>query len=158
MPRILIVAYGNPLRSDDGVAWRAGDALESKFPPSEVEILRAHQLAPEIAEQACRSECVIFIDAAAILSSLPGEIRAEEIHSENLDHNDSTRFSHVVSPQAVIALAATLYDAKLKAILVTVTGENFEHGESLSPQVAPALPVLVARIEGIVRSLLREKA
>jgi Ni,Fe-hydrogenase maturation factor len=49
MPRILIVAYGNPMRCDDGVAWRAADALETNSCGGNVEILRRHQLAPELA-------------------------------------------------------------------------------------------------------------
>jgi Ni,Fe-hydrogenase maturation factor len=47
--RVLIIAYGNPMRSDDGLAGRAADGLEGKYPPSEVEMLRVHQLAPELA-------------------------------------------------------------------------------------------------------------
>ena len=64
MARVLIVAYGNPMRSDDGLAWHAADKLEGKYSPSEVEILRVHQLAPELAENVSRSEAVIFVDAA----------------------------------------------------------------------------------------------
>ena len=40
MARVLIVAYGNPLRSDDGVAWRAADLLAEKFSIPEVEMVR----------------------------------------------------------------------------------------------------------------------
>jgi hydrogenase maturation protease len=156
MPRVLIVAYGNPLRSDDGVAWRAAHALEGKFSASEVEILRLHQLAPELAEQASRSQYILFIDAASVPSSVPGEIRVEEIRSEN-DRNHETRFTHVLSPQAVLALAASLYHAKPRALLVTVTGENFDHGDDLSSPVSAALPVLADRIEALVQAFLRQK-
>src|SRR5579862_9528285 len=48
--KILIIAYGNPLRCDDGIAWRAADALAQKLSDSDVEIVRLHQLAPELAE------------------------------------------------------------------------------------------------------------
>lgn len=157
MPRILIIAYGNPLRSDDGVAWRAADALESKLPKSEVEILRLHQLGPELAETARHADHLVFIDAAADPSTLPGEIRAEEVRPQPDDPNGASRFSHVLSPQTVITLANSLYGAKPKAVLVSVTGANFEHGESLSPPVTAALPVMIDRIEGIVQALLQEK-
>jgi hydrogenase maturation protease len=157
MPRILIVAYGNPLRSDDGVAWRAADGLEAKLAKSEVEIVRLHQLAPEIAERANRSDAIIFIDAASDPSSLPGEIRVEEIRSERTDAKTASRYSHALSPQTVMTLAESLYGAKPRAILVTVTGANFDHGESLSAPVDAALPVLIDRIEGIVRPLLRKR-
>ena len=62
--RVLIIAYGNPLRCDDGVAWRAAEALEGKFPSEQVEILRLHQLAPELADAVRQRELVLFVDAA----------------------------------------------------------------------------------------------
>jgi len=39
MARVLIIAYGNPMRSDDGVAWRAAAALQGRFSSDEVEIV-----------------------------------------------------------------------------------------------------------------------
>ena len=156
MPHVLIVAYGNPLRSDDGVAWRAADALSRKFPKAEVEILCFHQLAPELAETVSRFAAVIFIDAASPRQGAdkPGEVQIERIGQETIDHKDATPFSHVLTPHTVVALATTLYGAKLRASLVTVTGENFEHGESLSGAVAAALPELISKIGTIVEAAL----
>ena len=95
MPRVLIVAYGNPLRSDDGVAWSAADELEKKFPGGNVEILRAHQLAPELADAVSRFEGVIFIDAAtASDGGPPGEVRCEQAGLPE----GPVRFSHHLSP------------------------------------------------------------
>ena len=156
MPRVLIVAYGNPLRCDDGVAWRAADALEAKFPRTEVEIVRLHQLAPEVAETAGQFPSIIFIDAASPEEEQiePGRIQVEEILPENNSRSDASRFSHGLSPQTVIALATKLYDAHLQSYLVTVKGDNFEHGDSLSPVVSAALPSLISRIETLVQALL----
>jgi hydrogenase maturation protease len=147
MPRVLIVAYGNPLRSDDGVAWRAADALEDKFRNEEVEILRLHQLAPELAETVSRFAVAIFVDAAARSDGPRGEVRCEEIVSSESE----SRFTHHLSPQGVLSLAAQLYHASPHAFSVTVTGQSFDHGESLSPAVEAALPVLVARIEALAK-------
>ncbi len=150
MPRILIVAYGNPLRSDDGVAWHAAEALRQKFSSAEIEIHCLHQLAPELAEAIRRFPCVIFVDAASAPQGHPGEVRVEDLGGK--DPADSvTRFSHAFSPRAVIHLAESLYGAKPRAFSVTVVGQKFDHGESLSPAVATALPHLVARIEALVR-------
>jgi len=155
MPRVLIVAYGNPLRSDDGVAWRAADELERKFAgakiEAEVEILRLHQLAPEVAEAASRGERVIFLDAASAEGNgQPGEVRCQEV----VPPAETPRFSHHLSPGAVIALCQQLFGASPRAYAVTLTGECFEHGESLSPVVAAALPEWVAQTEVLVRQLL----
>jgi hydrogenase maturation protease len=148
MPRVLIVAYGNPLRSDDGVAWRAADQLDGMFPRPDVEILRLHQLAPELAETVSRFAAVIFVDAAEA-NGAPGEVRCEEIVLSAA----STRFSHQLSPQAVLSLAAQLYQARPRVFRATLAGQSFEHGEALSPAVLAALPSLVAQIEALVQRL-----
>jgi hydrogenase maturation protease len=99
MPRVLIIAYGNPMRSDDGLAWRAADQLDRKFAgtktAAEVEIMRCHQLAPELAEVVTRSESVIFLDAAADAGRNPGELRCEKV----LLPGGESSFSHQLSPE-----------------------------------------------------------
>jgi hydrogenase maturation protease len=151
MPQILIVAYGNPLRCDDGVAWRVADALAPKFSESDVEILRLHQLTPELADTFRNFRYVIFVDAASCDGSQDkqGTIRLEEIRGGT---SEPARFSHVLSPKKVLDLALQLYRASPRAFVITVTGENFSHGDSLSAPVATALPELVARIERLVEN------
>ena len=148
MPRVLIIAYGNPMRSDDGVAWRAAAALEGKFSNPDLEIVRAHQLTPELAETIHRCEAVIFVDA--VRNGPAGEIRSVQI---NLPQT-TPRFSHQLSPDAVVALAHQLFGATPSAFSVTLSGACFDHGESLSPAVAAALPALVARIEALIQQFL----
>lgn len=152
MPRVLIVAYGNPLRSDDGIAWQAAESLQGKFSPDEVEITCLQQLGPELAETASRSECVIFVDAASG-SGAPGEAQVREFSRENTAM-EASRFCHALPPSAILGLAAQLYGSRPRAFSATLTGEKFEHGELLSPVVAAALPTLVARIEELVQSCL----
>jgi len=150
MPRVLIVAYGNPLRCDDGIAWRAADALAPKVSASEVEILRLHQLTPELADTVRIFHAVIFVDAASCDRSQnkPGMIRLEEIRGGT---SEPARFSHVLSPKKVLDLALQLYGASPSAFVITVAGKNFGHGDSLSAPVASALPELVARIEHLIK-------
>ena len=153
MPRVLIVAYGNPLRTDDGLAWRAAAALEDKFSCSDVEIVRIHQLTPELAETVSRCEAVIFVDAAPALNGPPGEIRCAQIRPSETPSG----FSHQLAPEAIVALAHQLFAVRPAAVSVTLTGECFDHGESLSSVIAAALPALVARIETLVQQLLSGK-
>ena len=152
MPRILIVAYGNPLRSDDGLAWHAADSIEETFASSDVEILRTHQLTPEIADTIRRAEAVIFVDAASVdgTNTQPGHILEASISPTN----ETPPSSHHLSPGAVLALARDLYSASPRAFSVTLTGECFDHGDSLSLVVAAALPFLVQRIQALVQQML----
>jgi hydrogenase maturation protease len=150
MPRVLILAYGNPLRSDDGVACRAADQLRLSLPDAEIRCL--HQLGPELAEVITHFERVIFLDAAfPTEGTKPGEIHIQNV-SPNLNASDVSRFSHVVTPHTIVTLAHTLYHADVKASLITITGENFEHGETLSNAVAAAFPSLISKVAQLVRS------
>jgi hydrogenase maturation protease len=153
--RILIVAYGNPLRSDDGVAWRAADLLESKLHQPDVEILRLHQLAPELADTAKHFELVLFIDAACVDANGPmpaGSVRVSDLHRESGEAHQPVHFSHVYSPGKILDLARDLYNVRPRAFLITVIGEDFEHGESLSSAVAAAVPEVVAAVEQLMQS------
>jgi len=153
MPRVLIIAFGNPLRCDDSLAWHAADRLAGRFPGEDVDILRTHQLAPDLAETISHCESIIFVDAASVEvpgNGHPGEIREIQVSSAG----STPRLSHQLSPGALVSLARSLYDATPRAILVTLTGECFDHGESLSPVITAALPVLVARIETLVQQML----
>jgi hydrogenase maturation protease len=154
MARILLIAYGNPLRFDDGVAWRAADLLEGRFSVDDVEIIWLHQLGPELAESISQCECVIFIDAASEPEKA-GEVRVTELTRETREPGGGPRFCHSLSPAAVLGLAEQLYRAPVKAFCATVAGQNFDHGEGLSPVVGQALPLLLARIQDIVRDCLR---
>ncbi|HUA16796.1 MAG TPA: hydrogenase maturation protease [Verrucomicrobiae bacterium] len=151
MPRILIVAYGNPLRSDDGLASRAAGLLERKFPSADVEILRLHQLTPELAETLRHAEAVIFVDAAARGAGAAGDLRCAEISAPS----QISASTHHLIPEAVLGLSQQLYKATPRAFSVTLVGESFDHGESLSPRISAALPQLVAQIEEVVQQLLK---
>jgi hydrogenase maturation protease len=156
MARALIVAYGNPLRSDDGVAWRAAAMLEGRFLPDEVEIVSLHQLGPELAESASHAECVIFIDAAAG-DGKPGQVQVTRMSDGSGEPADPRPFCHALAPASIVGLAIRLYGAHLQAFSVTITGQNFDHGESLSPAVEAALPTLIERIDELIQEC-RSKA
>jgi Ni,Fe-hydrogenase maturation factor len=99
---------------------------------------------------------VIFVDASSPQPGQrePGDIRIEEMPLETGDLHDASRFSRVLSPHIVVDLAAKFYGAKLQAFLVTITGENFEHCDSLSRAVKVALPEVVAQSFGLVERFL----
>lgn len=153
---VLIIAYGNPLRCDDGVAWHAADALENRLPQSDVEIIRLHQLAPEVADALRDRDLAIFLDAAYAddLKGRAGEIRVYEISGEERGQKAPGHFTHVYSPARVLELARALYGVDPKALAITFMGQNFRHGESLSPAVAGALPRLIEKIEREIKESL----
>ena len=148
MPRVLIVAYGNPLRSDDAVGWMVADDLRQRLSSPEVEILQLTQLLPEVAEPLSNANTVIFVDASC--EGEPGELHCRTVTPPPA----KTQFSHQLSPAALLALASQLYGATPQAFCVTLTGQCFEHGEELSESVVSRLPALAIKVEGLTRQVL----
>ena len=141
MPSVLILAYGNPIRGDDGIAWRAAQELEKVLPPPVAEIVRLHQLAPELAEQASHADTVIFLDANC--DGPPGAIRCLPVGPQPGD----PRFSHQFTPQSLMALCERLYSARPAAFAVSLAGESFGVGDQLSRAATRALPQLVRAVQ-----------
>lgn len=139
----LIIGYGNPLRSDDGVGWHAAEALADQLPNTEFEVVQSHQLMPEWAEKISRSEFVIFVDATR--GGRPGEWTCKGIHKKV----PARAFSHAASPEGLLALAQGVYGAVPPAYLFVMCGETFEHGDRLSQTVAERLPSFVAAIRSL---------
>lgn len=158
LSQALVIAYGNPLRGDDGLAWRTASELKKRFPGEDVEILERHQLVPELAEQISRSEAVIFVDAAAAEAGKgqPGEIRIVEIVGQEIGRDSSLPFHHQYSPASLLSLAAQLYSAKPHAFIASLVGADFGAGEQLSSAVENAMPEFVAAIEKRIRELIGE--
>lgn len=144
-PRILIIAYGNPLRSDDGAAWHAAELLREECPSAR--IVSAHQLTPEFAEMAAESDGVLFLDAAQ--TGEPGAITCAEIDPQS----DCSLGSHRLTPAQVLALCRQLYGATPHAMTVTIAGESFDHGDRLSETIRAALPALVDRAKSSLERL-----
>jgi hydrogenase maturation protease len=156
MARILIVGYGNPLRSDDGLGWRAAEELSRRlsFPEVEVEVIVRHQLTPELADKLKSADAVFFIDAAQ--AGRPGELTSERVASQPLTSRaltsqPLTTYSHQCSPAGVLALAQQLYGATPRAFAVSLCGECFDHGAALSAAVEAGLPKLTALVEKLAR-------
>jgi hydrogenase maturation protease len=142
--RVAIIAYGNPLRSDDGIGWHAAEILRRELEAARTEIVCAHQLTPELEETASRADIVIFIDAGC--SGDPGQVACTEVRPET----EIVGFSHRLSPGQLIALCAELHTSTPRGFAVSVAGASFDHGERLSATARAALPRLVDLTKSLV--------
>lgn len=138
---MLVLACGNPLREDDGAAWRVAAALCG----SGFDMRCLQQLGPELAEDVSRAEEVLFLDARE--GGEPGAVRIEALSRAA----EGPGLSHALSPGALLLCAERLYGRAPRAALLTLTGERFGHGEGLSPTVQAALPeaIRLARLSSI---------
>jgi hydrogenase maturation protease len=142
--RVLIIGYGNPLRTDDGCGHAALQALRQRLADQPVHFLELHQLTPEIAFDMSRVERVIFIDASQ--EGRPGTVHVQTIQRIR-SCNANT---HEATPEGLLDACARWYSAEPTAVLCSISGASFELGESLSPAVQSALPELVDRIARMV--------
>jgi hydrogenase maturation protease len=139
----VVVAYGNPLRGDDGVAWRIAEELRARG----ARVLVSQQLTPELALDLKDASRVVFVDAAA--GQEAGEVRWCEVSCATR----AAASGHHLTPQGVLAYSRCLNGHAPRAFLVSVTGEDFAVSSALSARVEAA----VERTVSLVQDLLGER-
>jgi len=141
MGEVLIIGYGNPLRSDDGFGWHTSRKIARELAGRGARVITCHQLTPELAEPLSQSSHALFIDAD--VEGEPGEIHWREVLPQA---PASSALTHTCSPAGLLSSAKLLYGRCPQATAVTVTAQSFEFGDSLSPVVSAALPKVVERV------------
>ncbi len=144
MAQGLVIGYGNPMRRDDGLGWRAVEALSRELPADLVECISVQQLTPELAERLSALRAVIFVDARA--EGEPGSLECRRVRPRPHE----SPLLHELDPPGLLAIAKALYGANPKAAVVSVAGESFEHGSGLSPAVEATLPDVVAAVRRLL--------
>jgi hydrogenase maturation protease len=147
---VLIVGYGNPLRSDDGIGWHAARRLATDPRLDGARVLTLHQLTPELAADVSRASLVVLVDAAA--EGDPGSVAVLRIGSPP---PTPITWSHHLTPETLAGLADALYGAVPPIVLVSVVAESFADGDSLSNALQQALPEVVEVIAGVATGRLR---
>ena len=153
MAKILVIGYGNPLRSDDGFGQCAVEQLKKHIKGQEVELVECQQLTPELAERISKVDLALFVDADT--DGVSGTMHSRFIQPRR-DQNSETLMHHL-DPAGLLGLTETLYKKSPKAMLLTVTGECFGYGRELSAEVAKALPGVVHHIEEIIEETVHPK-
>jgi len=161
--RVWVIACGNPLRSDDGLAWHAAEQLRRTISAEEVEISCVHQLTPELAESLSRADAVIFLDATcndaacndavgndAASNHQPGTILCKPIAASA----GPVYSFHQFGPEGILSLCSALYAATPLAFTASICGESFDHGTTLSQRVSDALPQFVRTVEELLAGLI----
>ncbi len=156
MAKVMVIGYGNPLRTDDAIGWRAAGDL-SQLADKDVEIVACHQLNPEMAEPVSQAKLVVFIDACT--DGAPGKLSRCEVQPAAFEPD---MMSHHLDPASLLACARELYGKAPKAVVICVTGECFGYGRELTATVERVLPGVVELtrnlIEGAVGKKVRKAA
>lgn len=146
MAKVLVIGYGNPLRSDDSFGIQAVEKLKKAVGGSEVEFVECQQLTPELAEQLSRSELALFVDAD--MDGIAGSIHSRRVLPTHRPGGES--LVHHLDPSTLLGLSERIFHRFPEAVLMTVTGECFGYGSQLSPEVAKALPGVVEHMRELI--------
>jgi hydrogenase maturation protease len=141
--RILILACGNPLRSDDGVGWRIAERLEDD---TQVQVILTQQLLPEHSEPISTADVVIFLDCSVAMP--PGTVSSAPVEAAA---SMPRIFTHHLDPSSMLRLTMDLFNRLPRhAFAIIVGGESFELSENLSRSVEASIPVALAAIRNLI--------
>lgn len=146
MNRALVLACGNCLCGDDGVALHIASCLRNGICDAETQVHSDQQWTPELAERISKVDLVIFLDASTSIA--PGEIACQRLQPI---YRASSSLTHQTSPATLLSLADELYGTHpVRAYLITVGGASFELTEGLSEPVRRAIPRAIERVKALL--------
>jgi hydrogenase maturation protease len=121
---MLVIGYGNTLRSDDGVGARVAEAVAALNLPG-VTALSCALLAPELADPIAQAERVVFVDAAV---DAPREVWLRTVTPAG----SSRILAHAADPPTILALARDVFGHAPESWLLTIPAEHMGIGEGFS--------------------------
>ncbi len=145
---VLVIGYGNTLRSDDGAGQLVSEAV-AKQGWSNVRSLCRHQLTPELAEDIANSSSVIFVDA---LVSNPSESLTLIVEKIEPLTTNNVGLGHTANPRSLLSLTQAVYNYVPPAWWILIPAVNFEFGEQLSPVTKRAINEAIEQIERLKNS------
>jgi hydrogenase maturation protease len=106
-----------------------------------------HQLAPELAEALVEYDLVVFIDAHV------ADAGWDPVHWQEVQPAyQSSLVGHHLKPSSVVALAEGLYGRRPKAFVLSIQGDDFDFGESLSAATSARADLAVDRLAAWVEA------
>ena len=121
---LLVIGYGNTLRSDDGVGPKVAEETAALALPG-VRALACALLTPELAEPVSQAATVVFVDAAV---DTPREVQMRKLAPAE----SSQIIAHAATPAILLALARDVFGHTPQAWLLTIPVEELGIGEELS--------------------------
>jgi hydrogenase maturation protease len=149
---ILVLALGNDLLGDDGVAWAAADRLEVQF-SNRARVLKTAECGLALLELMLGHRSVLILDAVSTGRHPPGHVF--EIEPESLGRIAAPSPHYAGIPE-VVGLAEQL-GLPIPDRISIVVMEVLDRGvveEGLSEPVQKALPALVHKAAGVVSEWL----
>ena len=148
---VLVVGYGNDLRSDDGAGRWVADRLED-LALDGVEVRSMSQLTPEVALLAAGRRLVVFVDASVDADSL--RLTDVVVDAERPGGaGDGSVMTHHGNPASVLEMTAAVGRPPDRVVLVSIPATDLEMGFAFTPPTAVAAERAVAAITELIVGL-----
>jgi hydrogenase maturation protease len=142
---VLVMGYGNALRTDDGLGWHAAERLADDRRLIGATVTSRLQLTPELALDVSRATLVVLVDARH-------DVPAGVLSVRRVTRSSDARltWSHHVDPAGLLALAEDLYGRAPAMFTVGLGVASIEAGDDLSPAIRAALPTVIDAVVDLV--------
>ena len=144
--RAVVVAIGNPYRGDDGVGLEVLRAVAPRLAP-DVDRFELDGEPARVVDAIAGATTAVIIDAA-VSDDPDGTVTV--IDTGVVPGPDAAISSHGAGLADALELATALDRLPRHTHVVTVTGSRFELGDSLSDEVAQAVPAVVDVIDDLL--------
>lgn len=145
--RILIYAYGNPGRQDDGLGNRLIEELDKWIESKGIEGIELEnnwQLNIEDSLRIAEKDTVIFVDAS--------NEEIDDIHFSVVEPSEgrSDFTTHSASPSFILSLCIQLYGKHPKTFLLQIRGYSWDFKEGLSEKAEKNLEKALEFLKGCI--------
>ena len=139
---MLVIGYGNDLRTDDGAGRCVADAIDARR-LNGVAVRSVPQLTPELALDLSGRSVVVFVDAS---------IDDVDVVVRPVDAADSgpTTMSHHGDPASLLAMVPSVGEPPQRAYLVSIPASDLSLGFDLSPRTEAAVAEAVEAVTALV--------
>jgi len=147
--KLKVVGIGNAWRSDDAVGLVVARRLREVLPES-VEVLEREGEPTGLIETWADAEALWLVDAVSS-GIRPGTVHRLDASHAELPAQFAGGSTHHLSLGEAVAMARALGRLPKHVVVFGVEGQKFEVGRQLTPEVAAAVPVVVAAVRGEVQ-------
>lgn len=141
---VLIIGLGNRYRSDDGLGQVVANELQGRLPSGCRAIAHSGE-ASSLMECWVGANVVVLIDAACS-GQEPGTLHRFDATVQPLPEDVVQCSTHGFGATEAIEMARALNVLPTRMIVWAMEAKSFEPGETLSHEVAQAVPELVRRL------------
>jgi hydrogenase maturation protease len=143
--RIVVIGVGNAQRRDDAAGLRVARGVRARAGRDDVAVLERSGEATALMQAWDGARAVIIADAVRS-GAAPGTVHRLDAVAESIPDSFLRCSTHSFGVADAIELGRALGQLPPSLVVYGVEGQDFDHGEELSAEVAAALPRVIDRI------------